>query len=250
VSELASAFRLNKASSWTLRVGATLIIDGERRILVDSGYFETLGELDTALHQAAGLGSDDITDVYYTHLHYDHYSPLLFAKTGLRFHMPRAEYHFINALMQYRLDADSFCAFLKKTHDLIAPVFLRQFLLFANDPRYELDRIANGNEIHLCDAEERISPHVTTIALPGHCPGQLGLELETRHGAGIVAGDAVICLNDYTAADTKHHLIVHNREQLLASRQRVAQADFVIPGHGDWFDPRQNTVVTFQENSL
>lgn len=245
MSDRAEVFRLNRPSRFTLRVGATLIVDEDRRIVTDPGYFETLDELDAALRQAAGFGVDALTDVYYTHLHYDHYSPVLFALSGLRFHMPRAEYDFINELMTYRRDGEGFCAFLQATHDVIAPVFLRQFLNYANDPRYDLERIADGNQVELRQPGDAVSAHVKTVDLPGHCPGQLGLEIATRHGVCLLAGDAVICLDDFCAKDTHHHLIVHDREKLLASRQRVAAADFVIPGHGDWFDPSLQTLVTF-----
>nr|WP_269144538.1 MBL fold metallo-hydrolase [Methylicorpusculum oleiharenae] len=233
-----------------MHAGATLIIDGDRRILVDSGYFETAAELDSVLQKTVRLTREDLTDVYYTHLHYDHYRPLILGNPDLRFHMPQVEFQFIGELMQFRRDEKRFSAFLQETHELIAPVFLRQFLSFANDPRYELDVIADKNEIHLCQPSEQLTAHVKTVDLSGHCPGQLGLEIETGHGTGIVAGDAVICINDFLAQDTHHHLIVHNREKLLSSRQRVAQADFVIPGHGDWFDPSNNSLVTFQEKIL
>jgi len=249
VSELASVFRLNKPSRYALRVGATLIVDDGRCTLVDPGYFETTDELNAALQQAAGLESDAITDVFYTHLHYDHYSPLLFGRSGLTFHMPLAEYAFITELMKYRRDGERFHAFLQNTHEVIAPVFLRQFLLYANDPRYDLDNIADSNRINLCAPGDYLSRHVKTLDLPGHCPGQLGLEIQTGHGNAIVAGDAVICFDDYLAQDTHHHLIVYDRQQLLESRQRVAQADFVIPGHGDWFAPKRNTLFTLGENS-
>jgi len=245
VSSIASVFRLNKASRLSLRAGATLIIDGDHCILVDSGYFETAAELNAALQQQAQLNIADITDVYYTHLHYDHYRPMIFENTQLRFHIPQIEFQFVNELMKHRQNERRFSAFLQETHELIAPVFLRQFLSLANDPRYKLDTIADHNEIHLCQPEEQLTGHVKTIDLSGHCPGQLGLEIETEHGTGIVAGDAVISISDFLASDTKHHLIVHNRKKLLLSRQKVAQADFVIPGHGDWFKPNDNTPITF-----
>lgn len=249
MSEPASVYSLNIPSRWTLRAGASLIVDGDRHILVDSGYFETQAELNESLEASAGITLAEITDLYYTHLHYDHYRPLR-SKRKMRVHIPEVEYRFINELMQHRRDRQSFCAFLQETHEVIAPVFLRQFFNFANDSRYQWNTMTDAGEIYLCRPGMLLSEHVRTVDLPGHCPGQLGLEIRTDHGIGMIAGDAVICLRDFTAADTDHHLIVHNRQKLLQSRRRVAQADFVIPGHGAWFDPVRRLLVTFQESMI
>lgn len=247
MSDKARVFSLNKPSRLTLKAGATLIVDGVHCILVDSGNFESPQQLEQSLQDAAGIGVQDITDVFYTHLHYDHFSPRLIAQCQADIHIPETEFHFINALMQHRHSKHHFCSFLQDTHDLIAPVFLRQFFSFADDDRYQLSQLQLNHHVHLCHADELLTPHVKTVDLSGHCPGQLGLEIATDHGSALLTGDAIICLQDYMAADTQHHLIVHHREKLMASRERVAHADFVIPGHGDWFDPRQQTLFRFQE---
>lgn len=245
MSELASVYRLNKPSRLNLEVGAALVVDGDCRILVDPGYFTSLEELDQALQQAAGIRLAALTDVFFTHLHYDHYSPLLFELSGLTLHVPQQEYAFIKMLMQHRDDPQRFSAFLQESHEVITPVFLRQFLLYANDPLYCLENIAVANRVHLRQVGEYLSPAVKILDLPGHSPGQLGLEIQSKHGTGIVSGDAVTCLEDYLVGDINHHLIVYDRSKLQDSRQRIGQADFVIPGHGAWFAPRLNSLVTF-----
>jgi glyoxylase-like metal-dependent hydrolase (beta-lactamase superfamily II) len=236
VSEPARVYRLNQASKMTLRANATLVVDGDRRILVDLGCFASLAEIDAATRAAAGLGVDDITDCYFTHLHFDHYKPLFPA--GCRVRFPRREHEFIGELMRFKDEPGRYRQFLLDTHELIAPVFLREFLRLAADPRYQFA----GPEAVLHEEGEQLSPHVWTVGLAGHCPGQLGLRVETAAGVCLIAGDAVISLDDFLAKDTGHHLIVFNREQLLRSRQRVAEADFVVPGHGDWFDPRRGAL--------
>ncbi|MFM8331509.1 MAG: MBL fold metallo-hydrolase [Candidatus Methylumidiphilus sp.] len=241
MSELAQVFRLNKPSRMTLRASATWFVDGPRRILVDAGGFASLAEIDAALWAAAGFGVEAITDSYFTHLHFDHYAPLFGA--GWQVHFPLAEQQFIAELMRFKDEPKRYREFLQDSHELIAPVFLREFLRLAQDPRYQFDSLGPGVTLKLHEADADISPHARTVGLEGHCPGQLGLRVETAQGVCLIAGDAVISLDDFQAETTAHHLIVYNREQLLRSRQRVALADFVVPGHGAWFDPKRG--VTF-----
>jgi glyoxylase-like metal-dependent hydrolase (beta-lactamase superfamily II) len=250
VSDKARVYPLNRPAMMTLSASSTLIVDGPRRIVVDSGDFATAEELDHALRSAAGLGLEAVTDVYYTHLHFDHYRPCGYERAHWRLHAPREEFRFVAELMRHRNDRARYKAFLTDTHELIAPVFLREFLRLAADPRYDFGPPEQAPRFELCDAGTRLSPHVVTVDLAGHCPGQLGLEVETGHGLCLIAGDAVISLEDFLASDTAHHLIVYNREQLLASRRRVAEADFVVPGHGGWFDPARGAPVNFNWSVL
>lgn len=72
----------NNMCSWALR--CLLIEEGDRKILIDTGmgdkqdakffghyYMHGDDSLEKSLHQA-GLTTDDITDVFLTHLHFDH----------------------------------------------------------------------------------------------------------------------------------------------------------------------------------
>jgi glyoxylase-like metal-dependent hydrolase (beta-lactamase superfamily II) len=72
----------NNLCSWSMR--CMLVVDGERRILIDTGmgskqsekffshyYLHGEGELMKSLNQL-GFLADDITDVILTHLHFDH----------------------------------------------------------------------------------------------------------------------------------------------------------------------------------
>lgn len=245
MSEKARVYRLNRPTRLTLRASATLVVDGPRRFLVDDGDFATAAELDAALRSVVGFGLDGITDAYFTHLHFDHYKALAPECRGWRIHVPRQEYRFVCELMRYREDRAAYKAFLKESHELIAPVFLREFLRLATDSRYDFESSDRACEFHLCDPGEQLSPHVATVDLAGHCPGQMGLWVDTEQGACMIAGDAVLSLDDFLATGIDHHLIVHDRERLLASRRRVAEADFVVPGHGEWFDPRRGNLTPF-----
>jgi len=81
----------NNMCTWSMR--CLLIDSGERRILVDTGignkqdakfrsHFEPHGEDDLIGSLAnAGYAPEDITDVFLTHLHFDHCGKLI--TTGL-----------------------------------------------------------------------------------------------------------------------------------------------------------------------
>lgn len=95
----------NNMCTWALRL--LLIEDGERRILIDTGmghkqsekffgfyYREGLHDMDHELQQL-GLSREDITDVFITHLHFDHVGGAVEKDpdTGdLRPFFPRARY--------------------------------------------------------------------------------------------------------------------------------------------------------------
>ena len=81
----------------TLRAGATLVVDGDTRIVVDPGPFQSLAELAAALHPH-GLTPADIDTVYFTHLHFDHYTPAAIPPGVRRVCIPAAERAFIDAL--------------------------------------------------------------------------------------------------------------------------------------------------------
>lgn len=226
----------------TLRAGATLVLDGELRIVVDPGPFADLAQLGAAL-APHGLTPADIDTVYFTHLHFDHYTPAAIPAGVRRVCIPAAERAYIEALMPLASDRDAYRARLLDTHERIAPVFLREFVRLASDARYDFARLPYADRLVELGPDTRPSPHTRTVALPGHCPGQLGLEVTTAHGTVLIAGDAVLSLADWQAPDVAHHLIVHDTAALIASRARAGRADCVVPGHGDWFSPHTGGVL-------
>lgn len=226
----------------TLRAGACVVLDGEEVTLVDPGAMDTPQEIDGAL-QAYGLRLVEVTRVFYTHLHFDHYAGTVFGPHVREVAMPRAEYDFTRRLMALRHDRLAYRQVLTQTHDHIAPVFLRQFLRLADDPRYDFERPELQERLRLVEPGESVGPGMCSVDLAGHCPGQLGLWGRSQHGETLIAGDAVLSLEDWTAADTRHLLIAWNRRQLRENRRKMAAMDCVIPSHGRWFRPVDRTLI-------
>jgi glyoxylase-like metal-dependent hydrolase (beta-lactamase superfamily II) len=220
----------------TLRAATTCICDSEGLTLVDPATLAAPAEIDRALAQF-GYRLTDVTRVFYTHLHFDHYAGTEFDAHVREIMMPRAEYAFINRISPLRHDPERYAAALYDSHERIAPVFMRQFLRLADDPRYDFADARRDARLRLMEPGMPVGPAMRCVDLAGHCPGQLGLELQTRYGRTLIAADAVLSLEDWTAPDLDHLLIIWDRARLLAARRRLAHADCVVPSHGAWFRP-------------
>ena len=227
----------------TLKAGCVLINDHGVRVLVDPGHFDTRARLEEALWHTAAIGLCDIDMVYFTHLHFDHYNDLGFADVPLVL-MPRREKIAVDEFVALRGDLDAYETRIRAAHHSIAPVFMRQFLYMASDPRYDFDHVSFSQQLCLIDADKNITRNLKTVDLPGHSIGQLGLEMITRYGRTLVAGDAALSLEDYQQPDISHHLVVVDPDQLMATRSRLAEFDCVAPGHGAWFNPRTGQPIS------
>lgn len=226
----------------TLRAATTCIVDAEGLTLVDPGTLAAPVEIDQALMRY-GYRLTDVIRVFYTHLHFDHYAGTRFDDHVREIMMPRAEYEFIHRISPLRDCPEQYAAALTASHERIAPVFMRQFLRLANDARYDFERIGLGARLRLMEPGMPVGAAMHCVDLAGHCPGQLGLELNTRHGRTLIAADAVLSLEDWTAPSLDHLLIIWDTERLLAARRRLADADCLIPSHGVWFRPADASPV-------
>ena len=226
----------------TLHAGSCVIVGGEELTLVDPGAMDGPNEIDLAL-QSFGLRLADVTRVFYTHLHFDHYAGTLFEAHVKEVAIPRAEYEFTRRLMALRHDLEAYWMMLQQSHEHIAPVFLRQFVRLANDPRYDFDRPELRDRLRLVEAGEQLGLGIRSVDLSGHCPGQLGLLGHSQHGETLIAGDAVLSLADWTASNTGHLLIAWDRRRLREKHRLMAGMDCLIPSHGRWFRPVDRTLI-------
>jgi len=226
----------------TLKAGCVLIDDGGVRILVDPGHFGSRVELAAAMEALAGCALEDVDVLFFTHLHFDHYADLGFAEVP-RVAVPEKEFQFFGAAAELKHDPEAFLDFIRSNHEHIAPIFLRHFQRLAHDRRYNFETVSFRDRLELVRPGELLSPRVRVIDLPGHSPGHCGLELYTRWGRTVIAGDAVLSLEDSRATDASHHLIAYRFDKLVQSRERLKLFDFIIPGHGTWFSPRTGPVA-------
>lgn len=221
----------------TLKAGCTLLSDGGRHVLVDPGCFPTRAALEASLQASAGIGVADLHTVFFTHLHFDHYNDLGFADVP-RVAMPRREANEVQELMSRRDDLDAYRDRIHSTHDVVSPVFMRQFVALRNDPRYDLAEVSFRPQLVFVEAGQWLTDRLRLIDLSGHSVGQLGLRTTTVHGDTAVVADAALSAEDYLRPGVGHHLVVHDTSRLLESRARLVQHDCIVPGHGAWFHPR------------
>lgn len=111
---------LDREGSMRLQMNALLIVREDRVLLLDPGASEELPEkviggydlqvdcsLEDQLATQFGLDVKDVSDVIFTHLHFDHCSGAFVKKEG-QFHrkFPRARYHVLEEHFSYALEPE------------------------------------------------------------------------------------------------------------------------------------------------
>jgi glyoxylase-like metal-dependent hydrolase (beta-lactamase superfamily II) len=161
-----------------LAVNAYLVNTGAQLILVDAGAAgalgPTLGQIPRNL-AAAGLDPSQIDSIVVTHFHRDHAAGLLDGEGKALF--PNAELVVAAAEVAYWDDDAAMAAARPAVRSFFEPA--RRSLA---PYRSRLRRITPGQEV---------VPGVTTLPLPGHTPGHMGVRVSSGADQLIVWGDVV-----------------------------------------------------------
>ena len=159
----------------TSNVNAYLIQTKSKNLLIDSGcrdlFGPTCGFLNDALKEA-GLEPNDITDIFFTHLHPDHVAGAIDANgsavfKNASFKVTDLEYNFWTS--------DSFTDSEVNGNDWAG---LAQTALSAYKDKIET--ISFGKDI---------IPGVTSVSIPGHTPGHSGFRVDEGKETLIQMGD-------------------------------------------------------------
>jgi glyoxylase-like metal-dependent hydrolase (beta-lactamase superfamily II) len=156
-----------------LTIGCFLIRTAGRAILVDAGLGRNIegdgwrfagGRLidDLAAH---GLSPVDITDVVFTHLHFDH----------VGWAAQQGQVVFTNAT--FRCDSKDWAHFVGPKGD--------------GEASGKLNPVADRLEAF--DGQTTLAPGVDTMPTPGHTPGHTALVVSSGTARAILLGDAVHC---------------------------------------------------------
>jgi glyoxylase-like metal-dependent hydrolase (beta-lactamase superfamily II) len=197
-----------------MSLGGFLVRAGERLVLVDAG----IGALDTGLLRGGamldnlagyGVSPADVTDVVFTHLHFDH----------VGWASRRGQVVFTNAT--YRCHTSDWAHFV--TAPGAAPGAVRK--LSPIEPQLEL-----------FDGDVPIAPGVDVRLTPGHTPGSTVVVVSSGAERAMLLGDVVHCpvelLEDEweMVADVDAALAARTREalarELAGSSVPVAAAHF------------------------
>ena len=179
---------------------SVLLIEGEKRIMVDVGHVGRRTALENALH-SRGLTPEDIDITVMTHAHWDHSQNYdLFQHSPMLVHPLERKY-----------------AHKPHRNDWATPAWSGAMIEF--QPLVE-----EVEEGHI------IEPGVTLIHTPGHSPGSLSVLVETPKGLCAVTGDVLHYSG--VALTRKNPLVFWNEQQATQSIDRIVEtAEYIYPGH-------------------
>lgn len=202
-----------------LNFASFLVIDGEAKVLVDTGWGpETGGRLPAEL-SAAGIDPADITLVTFTHLHGDHTGWNIDRATGAPL-FPRARY------LVPRGDWDHYRSATPKPASFVRDV----------------ETLEASGRLDLIEGERALSPSLVTLPTPGHTPGHTSVAIKSGNDLGFILGDVVIGLPDAempsldTSFDWDHAIARRTREATIArlavDGSLVGASHLPVPGFG------------------
>lgn len=194
-----------------LPIATTLLIRGERTIVVDPGNHHTgfYGQLGMALRRH-GLEFSDVDLVVCTHCHHDHMASI-FQFPGADLVLGEGETAFAHELYGREGIADK---------------------LARMGPITEVPR---GGRLELC-------PGVTAVSTPGHTPGHISVLVESGGQRTLLTGDATMTRREYEERAFSHWYTSGQLITMNESLDRLQGLDpsLVLPGHDRAFTPRRS----------
>lgn len=183
-------------------IGAFLVTGRDRVVLVDAGAgprdsWVTSGRLLDEL-RAAGVEARDVTDIVYTHLHWDH----------VGWTSQRGEPIFENA--SHHCHQDDWEHF------------------FGNQPGATKRLTPVADRMHTWSSDHTVLPGLDVLHTPGHTPGHSAVTVSGAEGRVLLLGDAVHCPVQLSEPDVG---FVSDVDGALARRSReVLAAELVESG--------------------
>ena len=211
----------------TSNVNAYLIQIESKNLLIDSGcrdlFGPTCGFLKDALREA-GLGPNDITDVFFTHLHPDHVAGAIDAEGSAVF--KNASFKVIDSEYNF-WTSDSFTDAEVNGNDWAG---LAQAAL--NAYKDKIETISFGKDI---------IPGVTSVSIPGHTPGHSGFRVDEGNETLIQMGDILHVPNLQlenpsisTVFDVDSEAALQSRKELLD----MVSTDRILCTSGHMIQPK------------
>jgi glyoxylase-like metal-dependent hydrolase (beta-lactamase superfamily II) len=208
-----------------LPVFTYLIEGGKELILVDTGMAWTeradkyhhggsYQPAGMAIHEQLekiGYSCADIGKVIFTHMHWDHiYYMEKFSNA--QFIAQRKEYEFaLNPI----------------------PLYYKSY----EHPALGLRRPFEGIKIDVVDGEQEIVPGVRVLPTPGHSPGHQSVEVDTKDGSYICAGDSIFIMVNLNPIPELHYNI-ECWKSIELQKARVAHPHLLLPCHEPGIEER------------
>lgn len=176
----------------------TLVIDGNRRILFDTGHYSVRGSIVEYIKRYR------INTLFLSHLHFDHCLNVdLFAKKGVKIYVHEKE---IKRLSQ------------QKAKDIYT------FYYFNN--------IVSSKKLTLFNKGFALSSNVSIIETPGHTTGHSSLIVKNLAQPLIIAGDAIKTYKDFVSKSQKADPTTENQAQMKKTKEYIKNNfSIIVPGH-------------------
>jgi glyoxylase-like metal-dependent hydrolase (beta-lactamase superfamily II) len=191
-----------------LPVSTTVLIRGEKNIVVDPGNYHTgfYGHLGIGLKKF-GLTFDDIDAIVVTHCHHDHMSSSFkFSKSKI----------FIGA----------------GELDFAASVYGQAGVDFQLGGNKNIEEIPLNGIVEIMDG-------VQVISTPGHTPGHVSVLVDTGVESILISGDAVMTQREFEYGEHSIWYSGKQLEEVKESRKKLqlVKPSIVMPGHDRAFRP-------------
>ncbi|HLS26089.1 MAG TPA: MBL fold metallo-hydrolase [Beutenbergiaceae bacterium] len=190
-----------------LPVATTLLIRGEKTIVVDPGNHHTssYGILPGALSNL-GVAVEDVDIVVATHSHHDHIAGAS-VFTGAELVVGAGEIDFAHQIYGPA-----------KTEAMVEGLNVRE--------------VPTGGQVELC-------PGVFAVSTPGHTPGSISVLVESGPERYLATGDAAMTRKEFETQQLGHWYTGAQREEMARSLQllRDLRPTMVFPGHDRAFRP-------------
>lgn len=194
----------------------TLIIDGDRRILFDTGHYGVRGSV------AEYIRRYHINTLFISHLHFDHcLNADLFIGEGIQVYVHEKE---IERLKH------------KKARDVYT--------------FYPFSKIVNNKNLTIFEKGFSLSPNVSIVETPGHTAGHSSLVVKNLSQPLIVAGDAIKTYKDFVSKSKKVDPTTENQVLAKKTKQYIKKNfPIIIPGHDAIIinNKRVESVINFIE---
>ncbi|MBN1445882.1 MAG: N-acyl homoserine lactonase family protein [Candidatus Omnitrophica bacterium] len=195
-----------------------LIKSDGKIILVDTGFgIEEIMKMNPGMKQAEGedtlsqlsargIKPEEITDIILTHVHWDHFSPVIGKFTNAVIYVQEKDVRYV----------------LDPPHPWFAKfVFVETVKKLTTSFK---------SRVHFLNGDEEILPGISVFLAGGHSPGSQAVKVKTQAGNVIIAGDVVF---HYRNIDENIPIGFNcNLEECFSAMKRIREeADIVLPGH-------------------
>ena len=205
-----------------------LVEGGDKLLLVDTGMAWT--ERATKYHHPGswqpegmsiveqltkvGYRPEDVDIVVFTHLHWDHMY-YMDKFTNSTFYVHETEY-----------------AFAKDP----IPLYYKSY----EHPSLGITRPFEGIEMQTVKGETEIMPGVRVFETPGHSPGHMSVEVDTKNGSYICCGDSIFILANLNPIEEiyyditppgRYADIISTWNSIKLQKKRAARPDLILPCH-------------------